>query len=88
VTWPFATRAADRALMSYGADAAEMFRRSAAYVDRVLKGASPADLPVQPPTRFQVAINLITATALGLTVPPVLLARAEEAIERGDGRCC
>ncbi len=68
-------------LMSYGADIVELFRQSASYVDRILRGDSPADLPVQAPTRFETAVNLRTAKALGLTVPPGLLVAADEVIE-------
>jgi putative tryptophan/tyrosine transport system substrate-binding protein len=67
--------------MSYSTDLVDLFRRAASYVDRILRGTSPADLPVQAPTKYETTINLKTAKVLGLTVPPGLLVAADEVIE-------
>ena len=68
--------------MAYGVDFPDLFRRAATYVDKIIKGAKPADLPVEQATRFQTILNIKTAKALGLTVPPTLLLRADEVIEK------
>jgi putative ABC transport system substrate-binding protein len=79
--YPYRYFAADGGLIAYGPDQIDQWRGAAKYVDRILKGEKPADLPVQAPTKYELAINLKTANALGLTVPPQLLSRADEVIE-------
>jgi putative tryptophan/tyrosine transport system substrate-binding protein len=79
--YPYRYFASDGGLVSYGPDTIEPYVRAAGYVDRILKGEKPANLPVQAPTKYHLAVNLKTAKALGLTVPSSLLARADELIE-------
>ena len=79
--YPFPGAASDGAMIAFGPDYLHMYRRVGSYVDRILKGAKPADLAVQQPTKFDLIINLKTAKALGLTIPPSLLQRADQVIE-------
>jgi putative tryptophan/tyrosine transport system substrate-binding protein len=79
--YPFRWFAEIGGLLSYGIDSGDMFRRAASYVDRILKGAQPADLPVQAPTKYELVVNLKTAKALGLTTSESLLLRADDVIE-------
>ena len=79
--YPWREAAVVGGLMTYGANLADNFRRAARFVDRILKGSRPADLPVESPTRFELLVNLKTAKALGLTIPPSLLLRADQVIE-------
>ena len=79
--YPLFYYARDGGLLSYGPDRVDLFRRSATYVDRILRGAKPGDLPVQLPTKFELTVNLKTAKALGLTIPETLLATADEVIQ-------
>ena len=79
--YPLSEEARDGGLLSYGPDLVETFRRAATYVDRILRGAKPPELPVQLPTKFKMVVNFKTAKALGLAVPPTILLRATEVIE-------
>jgi putative tryptophan/tyrosine transport system substrate-binding protein len=79
--YPYRYHVDDGGLVSYGPDLPDLFRQAAAYVDRILKGEKPSDLPVQAPTRYELIINLKAAKAIGLDVPPAVLVRADQVIE-------
>jgi putative tryptophan/tyrosine transport system substrate-binding protein len=79
--YPFLRFAESGGLLSYGVDIVELYRQAAIYIDRILKGAKPGDLPVQAPTKFKLVVNLKTAKALGLTIPPSIMVQADNVIE-------